>query len=67
MRIQGNMSQMKEYDKTPERELNKMETSNLRDAEFKTLVIRLLNELWGRRDDLSENFNNKIRNIKKEI
>ena len=35
------MAQMK----TPEKELNKMEISNLSDAEFKTLVIRMLKEL----------------------
>ena len=45
MRRQGNMVQMKEQIKTPEKELNKMEVSNLPDAEFKTLVIRLLKEL----------------------
>ena len=31
--------------KTPEKELNKMEVSNLSDAEFKTLLIRVLKEL----------------------
>ena len=36
---------MKEQIKTPERELSKMEISNLSDAEFKTLVIRMLKEL----------------------
>ena len=36
---------MKEQIKTPEKELNKMEISNLSDAEFKTLVIRMLKEL----------------------
>ena len=49
MRRQRNMAQMKEKIKTPEKELNKMEISNLSDAEFKTLVIRLLKEL----EDLS--------------
>ena len=39
------MTQMKEQNTTPERELNKMEKSNLSDAEFKTLVIRMLKEL----------------------
>ena len=38
------MSQMKEQIKTPEKELNKMEISNPSDAEFKTLVIRMLKE-----------------------
>ena len=47
MRRQRNMAQMKENKKTPEKELNKMETSNQLDAEFKTLVIRMLRELNG--------------------
>ena len=41
------MCQMKEK-KIPERELNKMETSKLIGAEFKTLVIRTLSEHRGR-------------------
>ena len=43
MRRQRNMTQMKEQNKTPEKELKKMETSNLPDAEFQT-VIRTLKE-----------------------
>ena len=39
------MDQTKKQIKTPEKELNKMEISNLSDAEFKTLVIRMLKEL----------------------
>ena len=41
---------MKKQIKTPEKELNKMEINNLSDAEFKTLVVRMLKEL-------SENLN----------
>ena len=36
------MAQMKEQNKTPEKELNKMETTSLSEAEFKTPVTRLL-------------------------
>ena len=39
------MAQMKEKNKTPEKELNEMKISNLSDAEFKALVIRMLKEL----------------------
>ena len=39
------MAQMKEQIRSPEKELNKMKISNLSDAEFKTLVIRMLKEL----------------------
>ena len=31
--------------RTPEKELHKMEISNLSDAEFKTMIIRMLKEL----------------------
>ena len=54
------MAQMKEQIKTPE--LNEMEISNLSDAEFKTLVIRMLKEL-------SEDINNikKIQSETKDV
>ena len=39
------MAQMKEQIKTPEKELNEMEISNLSDTEFKTLFIRMFREL----------------------
>ena len=45
MRRKRNMVQMKKQNKTPEKKLNKMGISNLLDAEFKTLVIRMLKEL----------------------
>ena len=45
MRKQRNMTQMKEQIKTLEKELNIIEISNLSDAEFKTLFIRMLKEL----------------------
>ena len=57
MRRQGNISHIKEQNKTPEKELNKMETSNLPDADIKTMVIRMPNYL-------SDNFNKEIGNTK---
>ena len=53
------MAQVKEQIKTQEKEINKMEISNLSDAEFKTLVIRMLKELS---EDL-----NSIEKIQSEI
>ena len=58
MRKQRNMVQMKEEIKTPEKAVNEREVSNLSDAEFKTLVIRMLKKL-------SENFNS-IKKIQSE-
>ena len=45
MKRQRNKDQMKEQIKIPEKELNEIEVSTLSDAEFKTLVIRMLKEL----------------------
>ena len=59
MRKQRNTAQMKEQNKTPEKELHKMEKNNLSDVGLKTLVIRMLNEL-------SDNFNS-IKSIQSEI
>ena len=39
------MSQRKEQIKTPEKELSSEEIDNLSDAEFKTLVTRMLTEM----------------------
>ena len=41
MRRQRNTAQIKEQNKTSEKELNKRETINIPDAEFKTLDIRM--------------------------
>ena len=59
MRRQRKITQMKELIKTPEKELNKMEISNLSDAKFKTLVIRMLKELT---EDLNSINNDPVRN-----
>ena len=37
--------QMKEQDNSVEEELDKMETSNLSDNEFRVLIIRILNSM----------------------
>ena len=59
MRRQSNIAQMKEQIKSPEKELNKRDIGNLSEAEFKTLVIRMLKELS---EDL-----NSIKKIQSEM
>ena len=39
------MAQVREQEKNSEKELNEIEIANLSDAEFKTLVIRMLTEM----------------------
>ena len=43
MRRKRSMAQMKELNKTPEKELNEMEISKRPEMEFKTMVRRMLN------------------------
>ena len=57
------MAQMKEQIKTPEKELSNKEIDNLSDAEFKTLVIRMLTEMI----EYSFKIKKKVKVIQREI
>ena len=59
------MTHKKEHIKTPEKELNKMEISNLSDAEFKVLVIRMLRELTEYGNNKKEEMKATLSEIKK--
>lgn len=61
------MTQIKEQDKILGKQHNKMKASNLPDSEFKTLVIRMLNELRGSTNVLNENYKKEIGDINKKI
>ena len=60
------MFQMKEQDKTSEKEINKMEISSLLIKKFKVTIIKMIHNLGRRMDKHSENFNNEVENIKKK-
>lgn len=59
------MSHMKEQNQAPEKKFTKMETTNITDTEFKTLVITILKEIREMADELRENFNKEIKKPKK--
>ena len=54
---------MKEQIKTPEKELSDEEIDNLSDAEFKTLVIRMLTEMV----DCGRKIEERVKAVKSEI
>ena len=58
---------MKEQIKTPEKELSNTETGNLSDAEFKTLVIRMLKELVEYGNNIKEEMKVTLNEIKKNL
>ena len=57
------MAQMKEQIKTPEKELSDEEIDNLSDAEFKSLVIRMLTEMV----ECGRKIEEKVKAMKSEI
>ena len=57
------MAQMKEQRKTPEKKLSNEEIDNLSDAEFKTLVIRILTEMT----EYGQKLNEEVKTIQSEI
>ena len=56
---------MKEQNKTPEKELSETEIANLSDAEFKTLVIRMLSEIIEYGKNIREEMKATLSEIKK--
>ena len=59
------MAQMKEQNKTPEKERNETEIANLSDAEFKTLVIKMLRELTEYDNNIKKQMKVTLSKIKK--
>ena len=65
MRRQRNTFQVREQDKTSEKELNETEIHNVPDKEFQQKIISMLIDFGRRMDKLSENVNKELENIKK--
>ena len=61
------MAQMKKQNGNPEKELHKMEITNLSDAEFKMLVIRMLRELTEYGKNMREEMKATLGEIKKNL
>ena len=58
---------MKKQNKTPEKELSEEDIANLSDAQFKTLVIRMLTEMIVFGHKIKEEMKAKQREIKENI
>ena len=48
MKKQKVMSQMKEQDKTPEKQLNEVEIGNLQEKEFRIMIVKVIQDLGKR-------------------
>ena len=66
MRRQRNMSQIKEREKSPQKELNEIKASKLPDTEFKIMVIRVLKVLMRLQKHKKGHRNHKKESVKNE-
>ena len=64
---QRNTAQMKEKIKTPEKQLSNEEIANLSDAQFKTLVIRMLTEIVEYGSKIEEEVKAMKSEIRKDV
>ena len=62
------MYQMKEQDKTPEKQLNEVETGNLPEKEFRVMIVKIIQDLWKRMEakikKMQEMFNKDLEELK---
>ena len=62
------MYQMKEQDKTPEKQLHKVETGNLPEKEFRIMIVKMIQDLGKRMkakiEKMQEMFNKHLEELK---
>ena len=68
MKRQRTMYQMKEHDKSPEKQLNEMETGNLPETEFRIMIVKMIQDLGKRMETkiekMQEMFNKDLEELK---
>ena len=68
MKRQRAMYQMKEQDKTPEKQLNEMEIGNLAEKEFRIMIVKMIQDLRKRMEakmeKMQEIFNKDLEELK---
>ena len=62
------MNQMKEQDKTPEKQLNEVEIGNLPEKEFRIMIVKMIQDLGKRMEanieKMQETFNKDLEELK---
>ena len=56
MKKQKVISQMKGQDKTPEKQLNEVEIGNLPEKEFRIMIVKMMQDLVKRMEEMQEMF-----------
>ena len=61
------MSQMKEQDKTPEKQLNEVEIGNLPEKEFRIMIVKMIQNLGEIMEKMQEIFTKELKNKETEM
>ena len=64
MKRQRAMYQMKEQDKTPEKQLNEVEIGNLPEKEFRIMIVKMIQNLGNRMEKIQETYNKDLEELK---
>ena len=64
MKRQRAMYQMKEQEKTPEKQLNEVEIGNLPEKEFRIMMVKMIQDLGIRMEKIKETFNKNLEELK---
>ena len=59
------MYQMKEQDKIPEKQLNEVEIGNVPEKEFRIMIVKMIQDLRIRIDEMQETFNKDVEELKR--
>ena len=62
--MQRVMSQIKEQDKTPEKQLNVVEIGNLPEKEFRIIIVKMIQDLGKRMKKMQEMFTKDLENYR---
>ena len=58
------MYQMKEQEKTPEKQLNEKEEGSLREKEFRVMIVKMIQNLGNKMEKIQEMFNKDLEELK---
>ena len=68
MKRQRTMCQMKEQDKTPEKQINEVDIDNLPEKEFRIMIVKIIQDLGKRMEakieKMQEMFNKDLEELK---
>ena len=61
------MSQVKGQNKTPEKQLNEIEIGNLPENEFRTMIVKMIQDFGEKNAEYARNFTEELKSQQREV